>query len=509
MGADGRLTRRRFMRAGGTGVAGAALLGVAGCDVFDGGGGGGGDGAERLNTVLVVADSLRADFVGAYGGDRLAETPNIDALASEGLLFERAVPEAMPTVAVRRALLTGVRAYPFRDWKVEDKLPPFPGWSSIPKNQQVFPQALSRAGVTTAYVTDNPFLIGPRFKDFRQTLDLSRSLHVQAEYRRYNRPLPEGSLAPPEEIYRYLLPSLAGTSTERRLREYAGEAKERDGEEDYPAARVIGEGMKLLERLERRQPFFLGVDSFDPHEAFDAPVTYVRRFGDAEGIEPILPFKAPFSRVEHVHITDRQLERVRELYAGEVSFVDGWLGRLMNKLDDLGLMDSTAVVFVSDHGVYLGERGILGKYAPMIHREIYRVPFIVRHPDGRRSGERSDYFASTHDLAPTLLSLHGVNPPAQMDGEDLSVLFGGGRPRRRPYFTTCYSSNVAAGDGRWLLIADNQGENRRLFDTQRDPGERRDVAADHPDVVERLWGYVLRDAGGSMPVFGEDGVISG
>ena len=70
---------------------------------------------EPLNVLLIVTDSTRRDFVSIYGEDKLAHTPNLDALGKQGLVFDRAVPEAMPTVAVRRALLTGTRSFPFRD----------------------------------------------------------------------------------------------------------------------------------------------------------------------------------------------------------------------------------------------------------------------------------------------------------------------------------------------------------------------------------------------------------
>lgn len=505
------LTRRRFLQAGGTS---AAALTASGCFLD------GDDEAKRgplrpeeVNTLLIVTDSTRSDYIGAYGGGR-AETPNIDALAKEGIRFTRPRPEAMPTVPMRRALLTGHRSYPFRDWQVEDKMPPFPGWNGIPAGRPTFPELMKRRAITTAFVTDNPFLIGPRFTEFRSTraLDVSEPLYIQGEYRNsYNTPLPEGALASEAEVARYLLPGLAGTSNLQKLREYVGLniAMGRRREKQYAAARVIGGGMELLPKLKRRRPFFLGVDAFDPHEAFDPPPSYKRRFDDHRGVEPILPFKSPFSRVADIDISDEQIERVRELYAAEMTFVDAWIGRLLNKLDDEGLADSTAVVYVSDHGVYLGERGLLGKYAPAIHREIYDVPWIMRHPEGKRSGETSDWFASPHDVAPTLLGFHGMRAGGGMDGEDLSVMFRDREPPARPYWTTSYSSAVGAGDGRYLLISDNQGEDRRLFDTRADPRERRDVASAKPGVVKRLWRNLVDDAGGSMPVFGENGVIRG
>jgi arylsulfatase A-like enzyme len=159
--------------------------------------------------------------------------------------------------------------------------------------------------------------------------------------------------------------------------------------------------------------------------------------------------------------------------------------------------------------VLLGEHGILGKANSLLGKEIHAVPYVIRHPEGRRAGESSDYFASTHDVAPTMLAFHGITVPGQMDGEDLSVMFDGEDPPERDYWTTCYADHVAAGDGRYLLISDNQGDQKRLFDTEADPDEEDDVAAENPEIVDRLWRNLLDDAGGTMPVFGETGVIRG
>jgi hypothetical protein len=108
-----------------------------------------------------------------------------------------------------------------------------------------------------------------------------------------------------------------------------------------------------------------------------------------------------------------------------------------------------------------------------------------------------------------MLSFQGITVPGKMDGEDLTVMFDDADPPERSYWTTAYADHVAAGDGRYLLVADNQGQERRLFDTEADPDEQKDVAADNPDVVDRLWHNILADAGGTMPVFGKTGVVRG
>jgi len=502
------------LRYGGVGAAGAATLGAAGCNFL-----GESDEAdaqrvsrngEAFNVLLIVTDSTRRDFVSAYDGhDNLAQTPNLDALAKGGLKFDRAVSEAMPTVAVRRALLTGTRSYPFRDWKVAPKLPQFPGWSPIPAYKRLFTEFLDDAGIRTAYVTDNPFLIGPRFERFRRTLDISRPVFLQGEYRSWNMGVDKSKVASKDQIANYLLPALAGTEAEARLRENVGFNKGRS-ERELSGARVLQEGMRTLKELARgSEPFFLGVDAFDPHEAWNVPVTYVRRFADHQGVEPILPFSTPYSKIRDLDISDEQVERVRELYAAELTYVDTWIGRLLNQLEDLKLAHRTVVIYLSDHGILLGEHNIIGKANSLLGKEIHSVPFIIRHPDGKRAGETSDFFAGGHDVAPTLLSFQGLTVPGRMEGEDLSVMFAGDDPPERSYWTTCYADHVAAGDGRFMLIADNQGEEKSVFDTEADPDEKTDVAAENPDVVDRLWQNVVDDAGGTMPVFGKTGVVTG
>jgi arylsulfatase A-like enzyme len=511
-----RVTRRDLIRYSGAGAAGAAALAAAGCDLTDSSSDADEPEVQKvvtregdpLNVLLIVTDSTRRDFVSAYDGDELADTPNLDSLAKEGVLFNRAVPEAMPTVAVRRALLTGTRSFPFRDWKVAPKLPQFPGWSPIPPYKRIFTEYMDAAGIETAYVTDNPFLIGPRFERFRKTLDQSKSIFEQGEYRSWNIGIDKDRVASKEQIANYLLPALAGTEAEKRIAENVGFNRGRSGEQ-LSGARTLKAGMEVLRELEGKQPFFLGVDAFDPHEAWNVPTTFKLRFEGHQGVEPILPFKTPYSKVEDLDVTEEQVQRVRELYAGELTYIDSWIGRLLNLLDDLGLAEWTVVYYLSDHGILLGEHGLMGKANSMLGKEIHSVPYMIRHPEGKRAGETSDYFVSTHDVAPTLLSFQGITVPGRMDGEDLTVMFEGADPPERDYWTTAYADHVAAGDGRYLLIADNQGKERRLFDTEEDPDEENDVAAEQPDVVDRLWRNIVNDAGGTMPVFGKTGVVSG
>ena len=183
----------------------------------------------------------------------------------------------MPTGCVRRALITGMRSFPFRNWQVTPKLPAEPGWNEIYPYQPMFTEVMSEAGVETAYVTDNPFLVGPRFVNFRRTLNMARPDYSQASYRAFNRPFKRP--APRSAIERYLFPKLSDSIEVQRLREYVGwNNLYRRRESDYSAARVLRSGMDCLDELKDKKPFFLGIDAFDPHESLDPPRVYMSKY---------------------------------------------------------------------------------------------------------------------------------------------------------------------------------------------------------------------------------------
>jgi arylsulfatase A-like enzyme len=182
--------------------------------------------------------------------------------------------------------------------------------------------------------------------------------------------------------------------------------------------------------------------------------------------------------------------------------VDIWLGRFLDRLENLGLADNTLLVLVSDHGVLLGEHGWVGKRYSEMHEELTHVPLAMRHPSGKGAGRTTTYFASTHDVGPTVLSALGVDAPRGMNGADLSPLFDGRPPsRKRTYRTASYNTYLSASDGRWLLIAGDHKEELRLYDKKHDRAEVHNLAHRHPGKVRDLWGKILHDAGGRLPSF--------
>jgi phosphoglycerol transferase MdoB-like AlkP superfamily enzyme len=172
---------------------------------------------------------------------------------------------------------------------------------------------------------------------------------------------------------------------------------------------------------------------------------------------------------------------------------DPWLGNYVQKAHDLNVMENTLLVVVSDHGHALGEHGVTGKPAYALWSELTDIVFFVTHPEGKRAGEPSDHYASTHDVAPTILGFLGIEPEQPMDGKD---------PEPRDHFTAGYREYVWARDERHVMFSRKDGSEPRLYDAQSDPRQERNLTEDDPDTLGRMFeDYVLKDAGGSLPSY--------
>ena len=470
---DRELNRRRFLGAAGVGLAGT--VGLAGWHGL-----GASSAPSRRNVVLIVIDSLRSDHLGCYG-NREVQTPNLDALARESVLFSRVYPEAMPTVPARRSIITGRRAYPFRGWEPWQGLPKRPGWSPIKPGTETLLTRFRRAGYWTGYVTDNPFLsYGAFFEPFRRTVPHFVPLRGHRKWRE------QAPGISPQDALRFLPPPLRDKSEIERVRHYLSNNGNVHNEERQAAARVFTRASEVLGKAKRsNKPFCLAVDSFDPHEPWTPPRKYLNLYGDPDyrGQEIATVKYRPAD-----YLSERLIQRLKVAYKAEVTMVDRWLGRFLDRLHDLKLEDETAIVLVSDHGIYLGERNWTGKSDSKLHPELIQVPLMVRDYEGRGAGTTSDYFATTVDVATTMFSMAGVRSPRSFEGTDLSAIARGEQPAEaRRFAYGGYSNWTFIRDERWKLIVRNDKGEYSLFDLDADPGEHRNVAQAHPGQVDRLW----------------------
>jgi arylsulfatase A-like enzyme len=487
------LTREEFLKAAGAGTAGIALLGASSAfgsrfDSYLPKGG------PRMNVVVVNLDSLRRDHVGAYGNDWI-KTPNLDALARESLRFTRAYPESIPTICARRSIYTGIRTWPFRSWIRQKGETFFPaGWQRMPEDQVSLTEVLAENGYDTVLITDT-------YHQFKPSMNFHRGYNIFNFIRGQERDrLRSMKTIPEEEVDRYTVP---GNNQRMRdkVRQYRANTAHRKSEEDWFGPQVFKRSMEYLEvTKEAGGLFFLFVDSFDPHEPWDPPEEYANLYGEPTGTgEPIVPNYDTSDYLE-----EAELERMRALYAGEVTLSDKWFGNFMNRMADLELLGNTLLIVFSDHGVSIGEHGYTGKVARAIWPELSDIIYYVRHPEGKGAGETSDFYASIHDIAPTVLGQMDMELPQPMDGQDLTPVLEGGKPEQeRPYFTLGYDNYSWAQDEKYAVSVRNDGQEARLYDLRDDPKMNRNIAGDRPDIVKKIFDeYIMKDAGGEpLPMY--------
>jgi Sulfatase len=439
-----RLTRRSLLASAGLLAAPAAWPARAAAQE---------DGRRAL---LVVLPLVRKDYVDDSGTD----TPNIKELQGNSLRFDRVIPECMPALPLRRTLITGVRSYPFRDWKRTEGMPAVPGYNPVWDWQPVMMETMGAAGVSSVYVTDNPIVEGPRFGEVRRpggSAEAAGSGGIKDEIAAIKR---------------------ATRATERTFRA----------------------GIKELGGLSG----FLGIDPFDPVDAVEAPPIYVKPGEvDDEGIGPMN------GRLVELRWDGGDVDELRSAYRDHVEAVDGWVGRLMDEVPD-----DVFVFMLGDIGIALGEHDYIGRGTPTSHRESYEVPFLIRDPDGRKSGDDVDWYASTHDVAPTILSYMGLTIPGKMWGEDLTALLDDVDEDDlydRPFSLTASGSLIIVRDKRWLMVADREEIERRLYDddeeVEDDITRFEDVANEDPGQLTDMSLAALAVAGGTLPEFGPDGAL--
>jgi arylsulfatase A-like enzyme len=431
--------------------------------------------------------------VGAYGNDWI-ETPALDALAEEGIIFTHAFPEVLTTIPMRRTLHTGLRTWPVRHWVPDrgDIIPTW-GWQRIPEDQTTLAETLIQEGYQTGLVTDTYHYFVPS-KNFHrgfnqfvwvrgQEMDLWRSA-LNVDPKEVRAAIPPG--LPDAEAY------LRSSIVAQHLANQAG----REREEDYQAPRVFQEAMAWLEENRKAEKFFLLVDVFDPHEPWDPPEKYLRLYADPDYDGPSI-IHPRYGSSES--LSEAQLQHMRARYAAEVTMVDRWLGRFLDRARELGMLEDTLLIATSDHGHQLGEHGVTGKVARGLWYELVDVPLIIRHPNGIDAGKQVESFAQHHDIVPTVLTALGVAPRVALEGVDLFEL-AADRIRPREHVSCGYNDYSWCRDTRYAYITRNDGTDAQLFDMEADPQQEHNLATAEQGVLDLMHQKLLADAGGPLPV---------
>jgi len=442
------------------------------------------------NILVVVSDTLRPAFLGPYG-NTWVRTPTLDRLARESALFERAHPECLPTIPTRRTLHSGRRSFPFRDYKPIPWDNVYqPGWQPMSPDQGTVAEALAGAGYHCGFVSDVPhyFVPGNNFtRGFHQwdfvrgnAEDRYRStaaLDLKKVQERYNSPRAAQHVA-----------NLGGFEPDELA---------------FATPRTFRSAMQFLEENRTNpKPFYLYVDTFHPHESWEAPAKYYQLYRDPKykGKTHItLPYNTLYKHPD----LEAVLPDVKAHYAGLVTMVDHHLGKLLDKLKEVGKEQNTLVVFLSDHGTNFGDNleKVLGKPSGCLYPGTMDIPMLVRHPEGKGAGKRFREFVYTLDVPATVCAAVGAAPKEGVDGKNLLALLEGGSFSKREYLTCRYSNCVWYTDDRNWYFSDIHGNNPRLFDLEADKPFAETIARKAPERVKLAWKQILEDAGGKLPEY--------
>ena len=450
---------------------------------------------SRPNILIVMTDTFRTSHVGCYGSTKV-HTPHIDAFAAGAMRFTRAYPESLPTIPVRRAIHTGRRAYPFRNYKpVKWDIVYLPGWQAMDNDEDTLAENLAAAGYHTGFVTDTLPYFAPGF-NFQRGFWQWEYIRGQQQDR-WRSPFS----VPPERLARYVsLPELPKGIHSLVPYHLANTSHVRD-ESDTSTARTFRWAMDFLEDNTAGQPFYLLVDCFDPHEPWEAPENYYRMYGDPSYPERRI-VHCGYGPAQRFGYTPGEIAYVEAQYCGLCSLVDTWFGKLLIRLDQLGLSNNTAVFFISDHGTNFCDnpRNVIGKPDDAMYPGVVHLPFIARLP-GRSDGAACSELVYNTDLVATVYELAGVASRQGIDGRSLMPLLAGrGSWTRREYVTSRYNHSLVYINDRTHLLTNVDARPQEAFDLECDLACRNPLPeAETKARLKLAWQRLMDDAAGEMP----------
>ncbi len=426
---------------------------------------------DRPNVVLIIIDDLN-DWVGALKGHPQARTPNIDRLASQGMLFTNAHCQAPICGPSRASLLTGL--YPFRTGNYaqlndEDIRKP----NEVAAKAEFLPDLFERHGYVTMGV-GKIFHNGDKAKAFDR---------YGGNFDKYG-PSPEKRF---QYDPKWFPEKRGGTQTDWGA---------------YPAHDSLMTDHKSADwavaQLSKNydKPFMLTVGFYRPHVPWYVPQPWLDIFEedsirtpayDPKDMEDVPAMGRQVSDVPMMPTTEWMIRTGKwkaavRAYLASMAFVDAQVGRVLDALDRSGHAKNTIVVLLSDHGYHLGEKNRFAKQA--LWERDTRVPLIIRRPGGV-AGASSGASVQLLDIYPTLADLCGLKLSAAIDGHSLQPLLKDlGAKWKHPALVSYGPGNMAVRDDRYRLIRYEDGS-EEWYDILKDPNEWRNLAG-NKSVAKRF-----------------------
>jgi len=424
-----------------------------------------------MNIIIIVSDSFRYDNLSCYGNTDIA-TPNLDRLSESSVIFDNAYPDGLPTMPVRASIFTGNYTLTNRFW---DRLMP---------SDVTLPEILDEYGYTNAMITDTYHLFKPNMNYHRgfHHWDWIRGQEADAwMLKKHDR-----------DWNKFAKPEMKETISIKILDRYFRNVSKWKEEQDWSTAQVFIRAANLLDEIKDSDgPFFLYTDCFDPHEPWEPPWKYIERYIDPD-------YKGTFlikpKMGERDWLTDEELAHLKNLYNAEVTFVDNWVGHLLDKIESLGFMDDSLIFFLSDHGHPFGEHNVLLKRSDQLYSELVRIPFMVRFPKGEFGGKRVKGLVNLVDIFPSIMDFLGYDMETEyVQGKSLMPLVRGTTNKIHDYsvigFFNTDDRNIRTEE--WSFIRKTDGNNE-LYYLVDDPGEINNVIRQYPEKAKEMNGKIAK-----------------
>lgn len=348
-----------------------------------------------MKTIFLVMDSLNRHYLNCYGDGRV-KTPNLDRLADRGIVFDSHYAGSLPCMPARREMMTGRLGFLETPWG------PVEPWDNC------LPTELRNQKKTYCH------MITDHYHYFHSGGEAYHTLFDSWEFERGQEGDQWHPLVKTPEI-----PEFIGKN--RRPYWVNREFFDTEREEDYPTPRCFMRAMEFLENNWQEDNWHLHLEVFDPHEPFACPKKYRDMYQDTW--QETIHFDWPPYR--EVREDDAAQEHIRKSYAGVLTMADTWLGRFLDKMDELDLWKDTVLILTTDHGYLLGEHGYWAKNYMFDYQELVHLPLIICTPETAFSHRRISALTATMDLMPTIMQLHGAELPEGVHGVSLLPLLAG------------------------------------------------------------------------------------
>ncbi|MGP8313834.1 sulfatase [Enterocloster aldenensis] len=411
------------------------------------------------NILLITTDQQRFDTIHAAGAAHMI-TPNLDRLVREGCLYENAYSPNPTCMAARHNIITGL---PARYHGFDDNY--FDVIKAPPHELPMMAQVLADNGYDTAAFGKMHFLPFRRHNGFNR-MELMEEMPRYREDDEYAMYLKEQGYGNIQSIHgvrhmMYMLP-------QRSL----------IPEEHHGSRWVADRTIHYLEENRGSRPFMIWTSFIEPHPPFDVPERFADFYQGAV-LPELKVTRTPLSPLaeENKCVADypdeSYLRRVRELYYAAITFVDGQIGRILDKLEETGQLDRTLIVFTSDHGEMLGDYGTYQKFLP--YDGAAKIPMVIRYPAVFKGGSRVREFVDLNDLFPTFLDAAGLSYPDQ----DIKLPGASLLTDKADKDRDCQYVEHSRGNRRWVSLQRSGykynyyygGGLEELFDMENDPDE--------------------------------------